>query len=189
MTSATDRLLQAVERPPGDGLPGRRQSVGQIMRSARARLALWISPSPSLVPSGRLVRAVDDLSVSREYEAIYGNMPVHGLGKASSLVPVAQSVEGANDSRRSAFANCRLLVEESPHRLATIQFHDVDVIVSLQGVVKKSRAAGALVLPDPAVENPSRTARGIPPPGSADRGFVQNEQPPRRRKPAEQEPR
>jgi len=27
-----------------------------------------------------------------EYEAIYGNMPPHGLGKAASLVPVAESV-------------------------------------------------------------------------------------------------
>jgi hypothetical protein len=27
-----------------------------------------------------------------EYEAIYGNMPPHGLGKASTLVPVAESV-------------------------------------------------------------------------------------------------
>ena len=27
-----------------------------------------------------------------EYEAIYGNMPPHGLGKATSLVPVADSV-------------------------------------------------------------------------------------------------
>ena len=27
-----------------------------------------------------------------EYEAIYGNMPPHGLGKAGSLVPVAESV-------------------------------------------------------------------------------------------------
>ena len=29
---------------------------------------------------------------SGEYEAIYGNMPPHGLGKATSLVPVADSV-------------------------------------------------------------------------------------------------
>jgi hypothetical protein len=27
-----------------------------------------------------------------EYEAIYGNMPPHGLGKAASLVPLAESV-------------------------------------------------------------------------------------------------
>jgi hypothetical protein len=27
-----------------------------------------------------------------EYEAIYGNMPPHGLGKAATLVPVAESV-------------------------------------------------------------------------------------------------
>src|SRR5687768_6100317 len=27
-----------------------------------------------------------------EYEAIYGNMPPHGLGKAATLVPVAASV-------------------------------------------------------------------------------------------------
>ena len=30
---------------------------------------------------------------SGEYEAIYGNMPVYGLGKASRLVPVAESVD------------------------------------------------------------------------------------------------
>lgn len=29
---------------------------------------------------------------SGEYEAIYGNMPPHGLGKATTLVPVAESV-------------------------------------------------------------------------------------------------
>ena len=28
-----------------------------------------------------------------EYEAIYGNMPPYGLGKASRLVPVAESVD------------------------------------------------------------------------------------------------
>ena len=28
-----------------------------------------------------------------EYEAIYGNMPPYGLGKAADLVPLAESVE------------------------------------------------------------------------------------------------
>ena len=30
-----------------------------------------------------------------EYEAIYGNMPPHGLGKATNLVPLAESVSAA----------------------------------------------------------------------------------------------
>jgi hypothetical protein len=36
-----------------------------------------------------------------EYEAIYGNMPARGLGKASRLVPVAESV-GARQRLRAA---------------------------------------------------------------------------------------
>jgi hypothetical protein len=36
-----------------------------------------------------------------EYEAIYGNMPASGLGKASTLVPVAESV-GARQRLRAA---------------------------------------------------------------------------------------
>jgi hypothetical protein len=36
-----------------------------------------------------------------EYEAIYGNMPASGLGKASALVPVAESV-GARQRLRAA---------------------------------------------------------------------------------------
>lgn len=36
-----------------------------------------------------------------EYEAIYGNMPSYGLGKASKLVPVAESV-GARQRLRAA---------------------------------------------------------------------------------------
>jgi hypothetical protein len=36
-----------------------------------------------------------------EYEAIYGNMPPHGLGKAATLIPVAESV-GARQRIRSA---------------------------------------------------------------------------------------
>jgi hypothetical protein len=36
-----------------------------------------------------------------EYEAIYGNMPPYGLGKASELVPVAESV-GARQRLRAA---------------------------------------------------------------------------------------
>lgn len=38
-----------------------------------------------------------------EYEAIYGNMPAYGLGKATKLVPVAESV-GARQRLRSAAA-------------------------------------------------------------------------------------
>jgi len=36
-----------------------------------------------------------------EYEAIYGNMPPHGLGKATNLVPVADSV-GARQRLKAA---------------------------------------------------------------------------------------
>jgi hypothetical protein len=36
-----------------------------------------------------------------EYEAIYGNMPASGLGKASTLVPIAESV-GARQRLRAA---------------------------------------------------------------------------------------
>ena len=35
-----------------------------------------------------------------EYEAIYGNVPAHGLGKAARLVPVAESV-GARQRLRA----------------------------------------------------------------------------------------
>ena len=37
---------------------------------------------------------------SGEYEAIYGNMPAHGLGKATRLVPLAESV-GARQRLRA----------------------------------------------------------------------------------------
>jgi hypothetical protein len=36
-----------------------------------------------------------------EYEAIYGNMPPHGLGKAATLVPAAESV-GARQRLKTA---------------------------------------------------------------------------------------
>ena len=39
-----------------------------------------------------------------EYEAIYGNMPARGLGKATRLVPVAESV-GARQRLKSAARN------------------------------------------------------------------------------------
>jgi hypothetical protein len=38
---------------------------------------------------------------AREYEAVYGNMPPHGLGKATTLVPVADSV-GARQRLKAA---------------------------------------------------------------------------------------
>ena len=39
-----------------------------------------------------------------EYEAIYGNMPARGLGKASRLVPVAESV-GARQRIKAAIGS------------------------------------------------------------------------------------
>lgn len=37
-----------------------------------------------------------------EYEAIYGNMPPHGLGKAAKLVPVAESVSARQRLRAAS---------------------------------------------------------------------------------------
>ena len=39
-----------------------------------------------------------------EYEAIYGNMPLHGLGKASTLVPIAESSTARLRVRKAASA-------------------------------------------------------------------------------------
>ena len=39
-----------------------------------------------------------------EYEAIYGNMPPHGLGKASSLVPMADATSARARLRRRTVA-------------------------------------------------------------------------------------
>jgi hypothetical protein len=39
-----------------------------------------------------------------EYEAIYGNMPPHGLGKASTLVPIAESSTARLRVRKAASA-------------------------------------------------------------------------------------
>jgi hypothetical protein len=37
-----------------------------------------------------------------EYEAVYGNMPAHGLGKAGRLVPVAQASSARERLRSTA---------------------------------------------------------------------------------------
>ena len=37
-----------------------------------------------------------------EYEAIYGNMPPHGLGKASSVVPLAEAVQARDRLHKRA---------------------------------------------------------------------------------------
>ena len=39
-----------------------------------------------------------------EYEAIYGNMPPHGLGKATNLVPLAESVAARASASRQRLA-------------------------------------------------------------------------------------
>ena len=37
-----------------------------------------------------------------EYEAIYGNMPAHGLGKAGRLVPISESSSARLRLRRAS---------------------------------------------------------------------------------------
>jgi len=37
-----------------------------------------------------------------EYEAVYGNMPPHGLGKASTVVPLAEAVRARDRLHKRA---------------------------------------------------------------------------------------
>ena len=104
---AMPRMIRELEGHPESGFLGHIMSLGVIVQYWRSfehleafakntddpHLDVWrgywrrvgTSTRAGIWHETYLVRA-------GEYEAIYGNMPPHGLGKAASLVPVADSV-------------------------------------------------------------------------------------------------
>ena len=112
VAAAMPRMLQALAQHPGLGCLGTHQWFGRttvllqywrdfdsLDRFARDR------DLPHLEPWRRFNRAIRDsgevgvwheayLVRAGEYEAVYGNMPPVGLGKAGRLVPIANSVRG-----------------------------------------------------------------------------------------------
>ena len=68
-------------------------------------LAIWRSYWKRVGTSGRTGIWHETFLVrSGEYEAIYGNMPPHGLGKAGRLVPVSESVSARDRLRATSAA-------------------------------------------------------------------------------------